>query len=94
MALLQTTFSLEYSNEEYWEINGEQADEIAKFFKTKNADSGLYTGVRIYGNYDDSVIVVMNNNDNYILMFSSSNEEHFEEMYDEIEEILGYSNDE
>lgn len=94
MGFLQAVFSMEFSNEEYWNISQVQADEIAKAFKSKNVDSELYTGVRFYGNYDDSVIVIMNNNEGYILMFSSSDEEHFDEMCDIIENIVSKEDEE
>lgn len=85
MAHLQGVMCLEYSNEEYLDISPAQSEEIADRFPTKNADSDLYTGVKFYGNYDDTVIVVMNNHEAFILMYSSATEEHF----DEVDRIIG-----
>lgn len=88
MAHLQAVLSLEYSNEEYVDITPEQATKIADRFTSKNVDSDLYTGVKFYGNYEDTVIVIMNNHEAFILMYASSDEEHFNETDDIINNIL------
>jgi len=88
MAHLQAVMGMEFSSEEYIEISQKQAERIAKRFASKEADSGLYTGVKFYGDHDDTVIVVMNNNDNFILMYSSSDEEHFDEVDELINDII------
>lgn len=80
MAYLQAIFCFEYTNEACLDIDEMKAKEIAKVFPSKHADSGLYTGVKFYGNHDDAVIAVMKNEDNYLLMFSSQDENHYTEM--------------
>lgn len=88
MAHLQAVMCMEFSNEEYTDISQAQASEIANRFISKQADSGLYTGVKFYGDYDDTVIVVMNNHERFILMYSSNGEEHFNEIDRIINNIL------
>lgn len=88
MAHLQAVMCMEFSNGEYVDISREQAYKIANEFISKQADSDLYTGVKFYGNYDDTVIVVMNNRERFILMYSSNSEEHFNEADRMIKDIL------
>jgi len=88
MAFFQAVFSMKYSNLDYRKINQEDVDNIKKIFISKDADSGIYTGVKFFGNYNDSVIAILNDNNSYNLLFSSNSEAHFEEMNKILTHIL------
>lgn len=93
-AYLQAAFSFEYTNEEFYEADKNQVDEISKKFPHVDADSLLYTGVRFFQPYSDTVIAVINNNDeDFDILFSSESEQHFLETNHIICEILGYDED-
>lgn len=90
-AYLHATFSFEYSSEEFFEADISQVNEIAEKFPHANADSQLYTGVKFYQPYSDTVIAVMKDSDNkFQVLFSSKDEEHFEKTSDIIYNILGF----
>ncbi len=88
-AYLQAVFSFKHSIEEFYPINSEQLDQIAGHFPHTNADSSLYTGVRFFQPYSDTVIAVLSNGENnYELLYSSMNEEHFAEVDSFITNLL------
>ena len=89
-AYFHAVMSFEVSDEDYYEADEEQVEAIAERFPHADADSGLYTGVKFYQPYTDTVISVMSIGDGeYQVMFSSQDEEHFEETADILYEILG-----
>jgi len=90
-AYLQGAFSLEYSSEEFYEADTEQVSKIAEKFSHISADSSLYTGVKFFLPYPDTVIAVLNNDDDsYLIIYSSRTEQHFSETDSIISEILGF----
>ncbi|MEC0090794.1 hypothetical protein [Paenibacillus macquariensis] len=80
MAYFQAVISMEFSNEEYWQIDEQVVEGIKMMFSSKQADSGLYTGVQFYGQAGE-VIVVMNNRDEYLLIFSAEDEQRFDALH-------------
>ena len=89
-AYLHAVFSFEYSSEEFLEADSSQVKKIEESFPHANADSALFTGVKFYQPYPDTVIVVMNNDEVYsMVMLSSENEDHFDETADILYDILG-----
>lgn len=44
MAHMQAVLAMEYSSEEYWEIDEAVAERIEQNFPSRQADSDLYTG--------------------------------------------------
>jgi len=80
MAHLQAAVSMEFSNEEYWQIDEQVVEGIKMMFPSKKADSGLYTGVQFFGQAGE-VIVVMNNREGYLLMFSAEDEKQFDALH-------------
>jgi hypothetical protein len=84
MAHFQGLMCMAYCSEVDMDISQEQAKQIEKSFLTKHADSGLYTGTRFFGNYDDTVVMLINNAERFGLMYSSSSKGH----YDEVDRII------
>ncbi|MGX8774282.1 MAG: hypothetical protein ACSW8G_04405 [Bacillota bacterium] len=82
-AYLHAAFSFEVSSGEFIEVDGAQAQMIAERFPHADADSGLYSGVRFYRPYPDTVVALMKNGDDgFIALVSSRDEEHFDETDD------------
>ena len=94
-AYMQSAFSKEYSNEEFYEITNEQIQILAEKFPRADADSDLYHGVQFFQPYPDTVIMILYNDETYSdLLYSSDSEEHFEEIDSMISEILGFAPEE
>jgi len=90
-AYLNAVFSFEYSDEDVIEADESHAKAIAEEFPHVDADSGLYTGVKFYQPFDDTVIAVMNNGEEgYQVFFASRDEDHLEETADILYPLCGY----
>ncbi|WP_339223492.1 hypothetical protein [Paenibacillus sp. FSL H8-0332] len=85
MAHLQAVLAMEYSSEEYWDIDEAVAERIEQNFPSRLADSDLYTGVRFFGRPGE-LIVIMNNNGGHLLMFAAEDEERLDELYNLFEQ--------
>ncbi|MEC0090808.1 hypothetical protein [Paenibacillus macquariensis] len=87
MAYFQAVISMEFSNEEYWKIDEHVVERIKLLLPSKQADSGLYTGVQFFGQAGE-VIAVMNNHDGYLLMFSAEDEQRFDELHATLQRLV------
>lgn len=93
-AYLHAAFSFEYSNEEFYEADKEQAEEIEKKFPSADAASSLYTGIKFFQPYPDTVIGILHDDDeSFSVIYSSESEEHFDETDSIICKILGLEDD-
>lgn len=85
MAHLQAVLAMEYSSEEYWDIDEVVAERIEQNFPSRQANSDLYTGVRFFGRPGE-LIMIMNNNGGHLLMFAAEDEERLDELYNLFEQ--------
>ncbi|SHG02931.1 hypothetical protein [Flavobacterium johnsoniae] len=78
MAYLQAGFGLEFTLEDFYELNDKELGFIKENFKNKGVSFSQWLGgINFYGNHDDDVIIIESTNQ---MFYSSNTEEHFVEM--------------
>lgn len=80
MANLQAVFALQFSSEEFANINNEELKIIEENFKKRDFSFSKWIGIDFYGNLENDVIAVQKNDDYYDLIYASNNEQQFKEM--------------
>jgi hypothetical protein len=78
MAYLQAGFGLEFTLEDFYELNDKELCFIKENFKNKGVSFKQWLGgINFYGNHDDDVIIIESTNQ---MFYSSNTEGHFIEM--------------